>query len=52
VIFSDRSLIDMAQRRPRNKAEFAEVNGVGKAKLEEFAAVFLAAINGRTEQAA
>jgi ATP-dependent DNA helicase RecQ len=52
VIFSDRSLIDMAQRRPRNKAEFAEVNGVGKAKLEEFGDLFLAAINSRTDQAA
>ena len=44
VVFSDRSLIDMAQRRPRNRSEFAEVNGVGRAKLEEFGDVFLAAI--------
>jgi len=52
VIFSDRALIDMAQRRPRNKAEFAEVNGVGKAKLEEFGDLFITTINGRTEEAA
>ena len=44
VVFHDRTLIDMAQRRPRTMAEFAEVNGVGEAKLEQFAAPFLAAI--------
>ena len=44
VVFSDKSLADMAQRRPRNAAEFAEVNGVGAAKLRDFATPFLAAI--------
>ena len=44
VIFSDRSLADMARRRPKNPAEFAEINGVGAAKLEKFAAPFLEAI--------
>lgn len=44
VVFSDKSLADMAQRRPRNAAEFAEVNGVGAAKLRDFASPFLAAI--------
>jgi ATP-dependent DNA helicase RecQ len=44
VVFSDRSLADMAQRRPRTAAEFAEVNGVGAAKLRDFAAPFLDAI--------
>ncbi len=44
VIFSDKSLIDMAQRRPQNETEFAEVNGVGAKKLQEFGAVFLKAI--------
>ena len=37
VIFSDRSLIDMAQRRPKNECEFGEVHGVGAAKLKDFA---------------
>jgi ATP-dependent DNA helicase RecQ len=46
VIFSDRSLIDMAERVPRNLTEFAEVHGVGAAKLKDFGAVFLAAIAG------
>ncbi|HEX4081200.1 MAG TPA: DNA helicase RecQ [Rhizomicrobium sp.] len=44
LIFSDRTLLDMAARRPRNRAEFANVNGVGAAKLGEFSDVFLAAI--------
>ena len=44
IVFSDRTLIDMARRRPRTEEEFAEVNGVGAAKLKTFAAPFLAAI--------
>jgi ATP-dependent DNA helicase RecQ len=44
VIFSDRSLIDMAERRPRTTHEFGEVHGVGAAKLRDFAAAFLRAI--------
>ena len=46
IVFSDRSLIDMARRRPRTVEEFAEVNGVGAAKLKDFSAPFLAAIAG------
>lgn len=45
VVFPDRALIDMARRRPRNEAEFAQVNGVGAVKLERFAGPFLSAIN-------
>jgi ATP-dependent DNA helicase RecQ len=44
VIFSDRSLIDMAERRPANLREFAEVHGVGAAKLKDFGETFLRAI--------
>jgi ATP-dependent DNA helicase RecQ len=44
VIFSDRTLIDMAQRKPVTKWDFGEVHGVGAAKLEQFAKVFLAEI--------
>ena len=44
MIFSDRSLIDMAERAPRNLTEFAEVHGVGAVKLKEFGAVFLKAV--------
>ena len=52
VVFQDRSLIDMARRRPRTKEEFAEVNGVGAAKLEQFAEPFLAAIAPRRRKPA
>ena len=44
VVFPDRALVDMARRRPRTEAEFAEVNGVGAAKLKQFATPFLTAI--------
>ena len=41
VIFSDRSLIDMACRAPHDRAEFAEIHGVGATKLKDFAEPFL-----------
>jgi ATP-dependent DNA helicase RecQ len=44
VIFSDRTLIDMAARRPRDLDTFAEVHGVGAAKLKDFGEIFLHAI--------
>ncbi|CAN7185678.1 DNA helicase RecQ [Mesorhizobium sp. LjNodule214] len=44
VIFSDRTLIDMAARCPSGLDAFAEVNGVGAAKLREFGHAFLSAI--------
>jgi ATP-dependent DNA helicase RecQ len=46
VIFSDKTLIDMAARRPGTREAFAEVFGVGSAKLEQFADIFLEAIAG------
>ena len=45
VVFTDRTLTDMVRRRPRNEAEFAEVNGVGAVKTREFAAPFLAVLS-------
>lgn len=41
IIFSDRSLIDMAQKMPLTKWDFGEVNGVGASKLEQFGEIFL-----------
>ncbi len=46
VIFSDRSLIDMAARKPVTKWDFGEVHGVGDAKLAQFSSAFLAEIAG------
>jgi ATP-dependent DNA helicase RecQ len=44
VIFSDRTLIEMADRRPRDLAAFAAISGVGSVKLKEFGRIFLAVI--------
>jgi len=45
IIFSDKSLIDMCERRPRTTAEFAKVFGVGEQKLKRFSSIFLREIN-------
>jgi ATP-dependent DNA helicase RecQ len=41
VIFSDRSLIDMAVKKPVTVRAFGEIHGVGQAKLDRYADVFL-----------
>lgn len=41
VVFHDRTLIDMVLRCPRTKSAFAEVDGVGAVKLEQFSEPFL-----------
>ena len=46
TIFHDSTLQEMAQRRPRNLAEFATLRGVGDAKLERYGEQFLAVIGG------
>jgi ATP-dependent DNA helicase RecQ len=44
LIFPDRTLLEMAAKRPRNAGELSRVSGVGAAKLEQFGDAFLAAI--------
>jgi ATP-dependent DNA helicase RecQ len=44
VVFGDRSLIDMAAKRPASRDAFAEVFGVGAAKQRDFAEAFLEVI--------
>ena len=44
VIFGDRSLVDMAARRPTTPEELLECHGVGAAKLERYGEAFLSAI--------
>lgn len=44
VVFADRTLIEMAQRRPSNNYELAEVHGVGAVKLEKYAGEVLGVI--------
>lgn len=46
MIFSDKSLEDMARRQPRDRSAFADIHGVGAAKLEEFSGTFLSVIAG------
>jgi ATP-dependent DNA helicase RecQ len=52
VIFSDRTLIDMAARVPLTKWDFGEVHGVGAAKQEQFAEVFLREITSFARETA
>ena len=52
VIFADKALADMARRKPASEAEFAQIHGVGAAKLRDFAAPFLTAIAEFSETAA
>jgi len=41
MIFHDKTLRDMARKRPQNMDEMASVHGVGTAKLERFGSTFL-----------
>lgn len=41
VIFHDRTLIEMAQRKPKDRSAFLELSGVGKSKADHFAESFL-----------
>ena len=45
-IFPDRTLIELARRRPGTENEMLDVPGVGAAKLEKYGAAFLAALKG------
>jgi len=45
VIFPDRTLIEMATRRPATLDAFSALNGVGAKKLEKFGKTFLEVIN-------
>lgn len=46
IIFNDRSLIEMAERRPETLDDFARIGGVGTTKLARYADGFLAVITG------
>ena len=52
VIFHDKTLMEMAARRPRSMAELAGISGVGEAKLARYGEAFLKVINGHEERAA
>ena len=44
VIFPDKTLIELAAIRPSNEEEFAQIKGVGRAKLDKFAEAFMGVI--------
>ena len=46
VIFTDRTLIEMAETRPETLDQMARISGVGAKKLESYGAIFLEVITG------
>ncbi|MGB7318151.1 MAG: DNA helicase RecQ [Planktotalea sp.] len=49
IVFNDKTLIEMAQTRPRTLDDMARVGGVGAKKLETYGDAFLEVINGEVE---
>ena len=45
MIFSDKSLADMARQQPCDASAFSNIHGVGAAKLKDFADIFVAVIS-------
>ena len=49
VIFTDRTLIEMAETRPQSLDAMANISGVGAKKLDRYGAAFLEIITGEAE---
>jgi len=49
VIFADRTLIEMAEKRPATLDQMAGISGVGAKKLESYGRAFLEVITGAAE---
>ena len=49
VIFPDRTLAEMAEKKPANLDQMAQISGVGAKKLESYGLAFLAVINGAAQ---
>jgi ATP-dependent DNA helicase RecQ len=49
VVFPDKTLIEMAEKKPANLDQMAGITGVGVKKLESYGADFLTVINGASE---
>jgi ATP-dependent DNA helicase RecQ len=47
VVFHDRTLLELAARRPGSLAELAEVGGIGAAKLERYGEGLLELLGGQ-----
>ncbi len=52
VVFADKTLIDMARRKPTSEAEMSAVHGVGEAKLRQYGDIFLEIIRSYAARAA
>lgn len=50
IVFTDRTLIEMAEKRPMSLDEMAGIGGVGAKKLESYGADFLSVIAGAVEE--
>jgi len=50
VIFPDRTLIEMAEKRPASQDEMARISGVGATKLERYGNAFLSVITGEVAE--
>jgi ATP-dependent DNA helicase RecQ len=46
VVFHDRTLVELAARRPAHLNDLAQVSGIGAAKLERYGEAVLAVIQG------
>jgi ATP-dependent DNA helicase RecQ len=44
LVFADKSLIDMARRKPRTPADMSQVHGMGQVKLAQYGHIFLEVI--------
>jgi ATP-dependent DNA helicase RecQ len=49
IIFTDRTLIEMAEKRPATMDEMAHVSGLGTRKLASYGQIFLTVITGSTD---
>ncbi len=52
VVFPDKTLLEMARRKPRDLTEMAAVHGVGETKLRQYGQDFLEVIREHGAQAA
>ena len=50
IIFTDKTLIEMAEKRPATLDQLARIGGVGAKKLESYGSAFLAVITGSAEE--
>ncbi len=50
IVFTDRTLIEMAEKRPQSLDEMSGISGVGAKKLSTYGAEFLSVVTGEAEQ--